>query len=173
MIQIFDNIISKEEQEQIKNCLLGRDFPWFYLDDITFKDGVQKRPAFSHYFVLDEKENSQYNYLTNNIINNSCKKSNIICNKVLETRSFLQLPLHDNVTNGVLTDASHIDRNIKHTVVLYYVMNSDGDTIIYKNNKEHKITPKQGRVVVFDGLLKHTATQPINNTRCIINVNVV
>ena len=45
-----------------------------------------------------------------------------------------------------------------------------GSVADYDNNKEHKITPKQGRVVIFNGLLRHTATQPINGSRCIINV---
>ena len=52
------------------------------------------------------------------------------------------------------------------------VLFSKNDIIVYDNNKEHKITPKQGRVVIFNGLLRHTATQPINGSRCIINVNI-
>ena len=35
-----------------------------------------------------------------------------------------------------------------------------------------KITPKQGRVVVFDGRFYHTAEQPTDNKRCIINFDV-
>ena len=35
-----------------------------------------------------------------------------------------------------------------------------------------RITPKQGRVVVFDGMYWHTAEQPTKDVRCIINVNV-
>jgi len=71
-------------------------------------------------------------------------------------------------------------------VFLYYVCDSDGDTIIYnyrskdendipyfEDIKELKrVTPKQGRVVVFDGLHWHTAEQPKNNVRCIININI-
>ena len=169
---IIDDIIDKEEQELIKETLLGRDFNWHYCEDVTFLDGKQKRPGFSHYFILKEQVNSSWNNLTSNIIINSCKKAGIDCNKVIETRSFLQLPLHDNITNGDLTDTPHIDRETEHTVLLYYVKTADGDTIIYDKDKEHRITPKQGRVVIFNGLLKHTANQPVNGSRCIINVNI-
>jgi ectoine hydroxylase-related dioxygenase (phytanoyl-CoA dioxygenase family) len=63
--------------------------------------------------------------------------------------------------------------------MLYYVCDSDGDTIIY-NEKDisdqytikEKVTPKQGRVVLFDGSLYHTAEQPLNNNRCIVNYDL-
>ena len=35
-----------------------------------------------------------------------------------------------------------------------------------------RVTPKKGRVVIFDGILMHTAEQPLNNTRCIVNYNL-
>ena len=35
-----------------------------------------------------------------------------------------------------------------------------------------KVKPKQGRVVVFDGLHWHTAEQPTKDVRCIINFNI-
>ena len=69
---------------------------------------------------------------------------------------------------------------MKHFVMLYYVCDSDGDTIIYNEKVESEkytvkesVTPKQGRVVLFDGGLFHTAEQPISNTRCVVNYNLV
>ena len=66
-----------------------------------------------------------------------------------------------------------------HLVALYYVCNSDGDTIIYNERErssnytiKEKVTPKKGRIVLFDGRLYHTAEQPINTTRCIVNYDV-
>ena len=70
-----------------------------------------------------------------------------------------------------------------HFVILYYVVDSEGDTIIYnerwnndirpeKYTEKQRVTPKQGRVVIFDGSLYHTAEQPLNNHRCIVNYNL-
>ena len=67
-----------------------------------------------------------------------------------------------------------------HYVVLYYVLDSDGDTIIYNEQEEsetytikERVTPKQGRVVIFDGRFYHTAEQPRHNTRCILNYDLL
>ena len=37
---------------------------------------------------------------------------------------------------------------------------------------EKRITPKQGRVVLFDGSYYHTAEQPLNNIRCVVNYDL-
>jgi hypothetical protein len=74
-------------------------------------------------------------------------------------------------------------------VVLYYVVDSDGDTLIvdkiregnieeYHHNVEdykilQRVKPKQGRAVIFDGKYYHTAEQPSKNMRCIINFDIV
>ena len=68
----------------------------------------------------------------------------------------------------------------KHFVMLYYVCDSDGDTIIYNEKMisekgftvQKKVTPKQGRVVLFDGALYHTAQQPNHNLRCVVNYDL-
>lgn len=173
-IYVVDDIVDKEEQEKLKSTLLSRHFPWFYLDDMTILDGKQQRPGFSHYFVQDEKVNSNLVHLTDKIIENSCDKINVDWSPlVLASRAFLQLPLHNNITKGDLIDTPHVDREREHTVILYYVKTMDGDTIIYTDKGEKKVTPQQGRVVIFNGNLKHTATQPVKGSRCVININIV
>ena len=73
----------------------------------------------------------------------------------------------------------HIDLEEDHFVMLYYVCDSDGDTIIYNEQiksetytLQRRVTPKQGRVVLFDGSYYHTAEQPLNNIRCVVNYNL-
>lgn len=181
---VIDNIIEKNLQEKIKNTLLSDDFNWFYITDVTHvTDNKQQRPGFQHRFVVKEKINSDYHNLILPIIQNSCNHINYHYTKIIQGRSFLQLPLSLKDTK---IDTPHIDLFDKHLVVLYYVLDSDGDTVIYKNKfykkepipyfedlKELKrVTPKQGRVVLFDGSHWHTSNQPKDNVRCIINYNV-
>ena len=113
------------------------------------------------------------------------KKKTGIGKDLLNARSFLQLPLNRNFI-GKGEDTPHLDRRTPHIVFLYYVCDSDGDTIIYDYKSKHaedvpykedvnvlkRVSPKQGRVVVFDGLHWHTAEQPTKDKRCIINFNI-
>ena len=182
MIKILDNIISKKEQNFIRNTLLDNaEFPWTFVNDVSIKDNKhQTRPGFKHVFR---------NYkLVESIITNTRKKLNKVLyanEEILEARAFLQLPLEEKF-RGKGVDTPHLDRFEPHLVYLYYVCDSDGDTIIYdyKTEKEgdvpffedvkelKRITPKQGRVVIFDGLYWHTAEQPKKDVRCILNFNI-
>jgi len=118
------------------------------------------------------------------LLNAACNKINFKRKDCLQGRSFLQLPL--NLKDRSL-DAPHIDADRDHLVILYYVNDSDGDTVIYKNKftgyneipkfneleELKRVTPKAGRVVMFNGRHYHTAQQPEHNVRCIINYNVI
>ncbi len=185
---VFDDIIDINYQNEIKKLLLGNEqvVNWFYNSDITNSFlNKQQRPGFSHNFVIDSKEVSPHNKTLIPLIETSCRKINFNITSFLKGRSFLQLPL--NLKSNEL-DVPHIDLKEEHLVVLYYVNDSDGDTVIYKqkyNQKENKIpymkdmeelkriTPKQGRVIMFNGDNFHTAQQPIKNVRCIVNYNII
>ena len=184
---VFDNIINLSYQLQIEDILLGErlfnndDFPWYFIPDITYNDGLanQGRCGFAHYFA-DEDDGiiSEFHPLFLKLIHNSCKKINLKKIDVIQARSFLQLP--SNIPHEEVDDP-HIDLiDTDHFVMLYYVCDSDGDTIIYNQTEKSesytikkKIKPKRGRVVLFDGKLYHTAEQPNNHKRCIVYYDLV
>ena len=190
-MQIFDNIISKKESEKIKNTILHNGtFPWYFVSDISHTNNeFQTRPGHFHLFMDNGKPNSSAFEVIKGIgdkVNKKLKKKL----SMWQVRSFLQLPLNEKLLykNGKhREDTPHIDIEQPHTVFLYYVNDADGDTILYnyrsKNIKDipnyedikiiKKVTPKQGRVLVFDGMTWHTAQQPTKGPRCIINFDMV
>ena len=185
-IYVFDDIITKDYQNRIKSILVGEtryndeDFPWYYIDDITSAGDYenQKRGAFGHDYVhYEEGIESDFHFLFIDLIKNSCSKLNIKEVDVLQGRSFLQLPTNIKKED---VDTPHTDMSVQHFVMLYYVCDSDGDTIIYNEKVisekgltvQKKVTPKQGRVVLFNGAYYHTAQQPNHNLRCIVNYDL-
>lgn len=92
-------------------------------------------------------------------------------------------------------DVYHVDTPTYHIVVLYYVHDSEGDTLLSdKIHDEHErlndmpyskfyenkslgvyksVTPKKGRVVIFNGLRYHCSTRPSKGYRTVINYNVI
>ena len=192
-VTVIDDFINKEYQEKIKLELLGgvdsknehhfSDFPWFYIEDVTASgdNDSQHRPAMAHQYVEFDEQSpgitvSEYHDLFIPLLKKIGLTIGIRNISVLQGRSFLQFPVKEKGE----PDLPHIDIMDKiHIVGLYYVVDSDGDTIIYNERKEsesytikQKVTPKQGRIVIFDGGLYHTAEQPLNNTRCIVNYNI-
>ena len=190
-VLVFDDIIDLEYQEKIKNVLIGEEtfndyyFPWYFTQDVTNqKDkNSQKRSALTHQYVISEDDtntvgtiDSVFHDLFIPLLNKACNKVDKQNISIIKGRSFLQLPIN---YKGKKEDTPHIDIIDSHFVMLYYVCDSDGDTIIYneqeKSNNytvQKRITPKQGRVVLFDGSYYHTAEQPLNNIRCVVNYNL-
>ena len=187
-IIVIDDFISLEYQEKIKQELLGleNDFPWYYTEDVTTAGDFdsQYRPALNHYYVnFDDDDISEvesvYHHLFVPMLSKACKYLKIPETEVIQGRSFLQFPLKNIDTSVVDTPHIDLDEGEEHIVVLYYVIDSDGDTIIYNERTEsltytekQRVTPKQGRVVIFEGGQYHTAQQPNNGTRCIVNYNL-
>ena len=170
-IKIIDNCIPVKQQNLlIKQLLQNKNFPWFYRPDVTEELNIelsQQRLAFTHYFVLDKNLNSESLNLVLPIIDSLTKK------QIIQCRGFLQFPLNLKLI-GSKHDTPHTDFSYPHTVYLYYVIDSDGDTLFLKNSKiVKKITPKKGRLVIFDGNIQHTAEQPKKGVRCIINFDVI
>ncbi len=184
-VWVFDNIIDNKLQDYIHKTLLSSDFPWFFNEDVSVKNNnIQQRPGFSHSFVGLNGMSDWHKPLLP-IIKNSCKKINYEYSKIHQGRAFLQLPL--NIKDRHIVDSPHLDiTDFRHLVILYYVCDNDGDTIIYKNNYENgrtiphyselvekqRVTPKKGRVVAFDGYYWHTSCQTENDVRCVINYNI-
>ena len=187
-IIVIDDFISLEYQEKIKQELLGleNDFPWYYTEDVTTAGDFdsQYRPALNHYYVnfndddISEVE-SVYHHLFVPMLSKACKYLKIPETEVIQGRSFLQFPLKNIDTSVVDTPHIDLDEGEEHIVVLYYVIDSDGDTVIYNERtksltytEKQRVTPKQGRVVIFEGGQYHTAQQPTKGTRCIVNYNL-
>ena len=145
----------------------------------------QGRFGFTHQYVTPEGGIiCDFHSLFFGLIQNSCKKLKIKEIDVLNGRSFLSTPT--NIPKDDV-DSPHVDLVVPHFVMLYYVCDSDGDTIIYNEKTKFggcypdnemnftikkKVSPKQGRVVLFDGIHYHTAEQPNHNVRCIVNYDL-
>ena len=188
MYKVYDNILPKNIVNNVENILTSNNFPWFlssktvYRPDsfdeskinqnINFKD----RCSFKHSFTLGEPPNkfSMYYELAHNLLNNIV---NIIGNKnyfLLRARANYTYPLASNEAKVPLLP--HTDRQYNHIVILYYVIDSDGDTIFLDNSNNiiNRISPVKGRFIVFNGNITHSNYFPeFHDKRIVINYNVL
>jgi hypothetical protein len=179
MIQVYDNFINSKYADEIDNLFQSANFPWYFQKNITnYQDAMgMKTYGFTHNFIEDGKINSGYLDFINPFlfsIKNIVGTSNII-----RMRSDMTTQ-----TDKVHKHAAHVDSHAPHFASIYYVNNSDGDTVFYNEKfsngaipKEFTIyktvSPKKNRLVVFDGSIYHTGHSPKHNpVRIIINMNM-
>ena len=193
LVLVVDDILPKDKQENLERMLLSSQFPWHFTPDVTGEHSKDGRPAFNHYLVDDGRVNvggkplELLQQLISNSLNRMCEELKTKADfELFRMRTFLQLPLAN--LSGSRLDTHHVDYyKQRHLSILYYVFDADGETIIYDNmyhpdnpkvpeldelKIKQEVTPKQGRVVIFDGWYWHTGTQPRDGMRCVINSNV-
>lgn len=186
-IVIIDDAIPKSYQDAIEHNLLGEMMSsWLLLNDISY--GSENplgsfNPGLVHPIKVDGQIKSPlFNFLLP-LIFFSLDKINYTYRDTFMARSFLQFPKASSIPNN-----PHTDLTIPHLVCLYYVNDSDGDTIIYNETLDnvlpnevetaqftikHRITPKKGKVVLFDGKYYHSSSNPTIDRRCIVNFDII
>ncbi len=156
-------------------------------DKPTWKEGISSVkpdvfcrekdiPYFGHHLILNKRVVSPFAKVILEIFNDlhldrydQCIRAKnlmrIRCNLIPPQKRisyYNSTPIH--------TDQVHADgtTNVDHLVMLYYINDSDGETIL---RNVGKIKPKKGRIVIFDGSILHKAKYPVKGYRCILNFN--
>ena len=179
---VVDDFLNPEEQQMIKDAMLFRA-SWKLIPDMDGKDD-SKYPSYGFVHIFKHPyegiQSEFHQALLDLFVPKFKEKVGIDVQDVFYTRSFLQIPLearHHKERNNV-----HVDIPQSHVAAVYYVTDSDGDTVIYNNRygedvtelQRHKtVTPKQGRMIFFDGHRYHCSSQPNDSLRCIINFDLI
>ena len=186
-ITVIDNVVSIAYQDAIKKTLLEDVyFPWYFNKDVTnIANDTETNynvPSMSHNLISDNGNSPFYDFFLPLVLEAGSKKD-IIPNTILRARSFLQFPINDKRKYN----HPHCDMDYDHTVILYYVNDSDGDTFIFDQTLndfpqsqmlirdftiKKKISPKQGRAVIFNGKRYHASSTPSDDIRCILNFDI-
>lgn len=206
-MQVNNNFFPLPVQNQIYNIITSKSIPWTYRPALD----IQKNPelknileidsniilnyGFSHTF-LDLQNNSNFENIPINLLDlfklYIKNKFDVEVNKCLRMIAMLTLPNPNRNDNTYLLP--HVDVQVPHKVLLYYVNDSDGDTFIFNEKIQHKsqavftisdrfkdsgnfikktlhtrITPKKGTAVLFDGLQYHSGNVPSVDPRFVIN----
>ena len=184
-IHVFENIISPTMQNIIKSEIFSLGFPWVLLDNITYSENSGDTAyGLNHVFYKKETHFTQpiFPYLLP-ILTECVERTHLEykTEDILAGRIFMQLPRGTQTQNE-----PHIDTPIPHWVFLYYVNDSDGDTVLFEKmspwntsteygetvfTEVKRITPKQGTCVVFDGSIFHASCSPTAIKRCVVNFN--
>ena len=190
-ITVIDNFLPVQYLEEIKRSVLSTEIIWTFVDDLS--QPIQNRKLFN---LQDALPGFCHNYYDTNrgvtspgygfvlpLLYFATDHIGITLNNLLMARSFLSMAIPNSEK---IYDYPHIDipGNYNYFNVIYYVDDSDGDTVFYnetqydfelknlsleKLTERQRVTPKKGRAVVFDGNIYHTSTRPTSGVRAVIN----
>lgn len=180
MIQIIDNVIPKDYQDGLENILFNKEF--IKITSPKTSEYSQGNIGHEYWFVRENKKLNLYE-LIDPLFNEVCSQLKI-SGVIADARTFLQ-----EISSGSKSyDVIHVDRKCPHLVFLYYVRDSDGDTVLFNKRCDYdddqflsedielqpvkRISPKKGRILIFDGSIYHATGIPKQKQRCVINFNV-
>jgi hypothetical protein len=83
--------------------------------------------------------------------------------KLFDVRANLLVPTKEHIYHEF-----HVDRNVPHTVALFYVADCNGFTIL---KDTAKVDCTQNRMLLFDGSLEHHSVTSTDYPRSVININ--
>lgn len=193
MYKIYENFLPEEFENYLHDQLTSDHFPWYksnpgYKTVITdnqesekWKNSCQGTQLCHQFIHLDKnKDNSFFKDVIieflQNAVNYIALDWNIREVNVLRSKSNIQLNNY-NSSKVKLHNPPHVDYEFEHLVLLYYVNDSDGDTILFSDKNKYKkldcISPKKGRLLVFNGNHYHASSPPKTyDCRIVINTDI-
>jgi hypothetical protein len=190
---ISDDFISESEMKKIKDTFTSSDFPWTYsrsqideikylkfnyIDNVPDLEKVQTAPYMTTFIKrFHEIDHEEYYEVCKNLLEKFLHTNNLDYEDTLIVRSNI---FFQNVNQTI--SPPHKDfYGSDHKIFLYYINDSDGDTLLFDNqgtatNLELKISkrvsPKMGRAISFNGDTYHSAGVPKqSDDRIVINIS--
>jgi len=187
---VYDSIISKKMSNRILDTLKDSHFPWFLSSSfytaaeedikeaskshINLKEYLQFVHVFYDNLNGDTRANSPFVQMPVDILQEYMNYTQINSVSLVRCKANFQTQ-HINNSQS-LYNTPHRDLQEPHLVLLYYANDSDGDTVLFDNETEKefaRISPKQGRILAFDGGILHAGSHPYNSEcRIVINYNL-
>ena len=189
-IIILDNFLPKSYEDEIEKHFSSLEFPWYYNPGVSYSQeenakfiandsNIKETDGFVHRLIIENAKVSGYGDLVRPIMYFVEDKFKVNVNYIIRARAVM---IYKNPVFGEFYNVPHVDDMNRHMTLIYYVNDSDGDTVIFKEkyvngisyskkNVERRVEPKKGRAVLFDGHRYHTGSVPTYNNRMLINFN--
>lgn len=188
MFKIIDNLMTVDNQLELEQNLIGNSYlPFYYsLDTVgssmeqnLFDDNnILHQPQFVHMLCNDNKPTSKifkyilskfdFEHLGLDEYKFSRVKINLLTPPVRASKNNYHVPHFDS-------------QNPNDISIIYYVNNSDGDTVLFNESYDgivpsklsimKTVSPKRGRILIFNSNQFHASSPPLEiDFRYVINM---
>lgn len=181
-ITIIQDIIPKSQQNFLYDLVTGIEFDWHHLNEVTYErtvEGKKATPGFCNMLYTNGVKN-QYANLFYPILLEYLDRQNLKMKQLYRMRlGFLLNTPYMIPSVPYSYNNPHIDMTDDHMVGLYYLHNTDGDTVVFNETEEsehynikQRVKPEQGKFVCFDGKHYHASTCPkMFSERIVLTIN--
>ena len=188
MYEVFDNILTTEEQKELIDIFFDSYFPFYFVDSTGYKsvtdedyekladDKTVEANVMVHTFIRNG-EISRYYESIEHILQKFYEKTKIKFFDIIRCKLNLQYQVADYNKNNY--QCPHTDQIFDHKVLIYYPYTSDGDIFLLNQLESKKyevvdrIEPIGGRFLLMDKM--YHANQPpiLSKTRMSLNYNLM
>lgn len=179
-MKVIDNFLPSTYQDSLCELMLGDAFPWYLNKSTTLNrynamNQQFESGQFTHTFFKDGQIFSQFFQKVEPIMYYLMLSENIRTDNLIRIKANLNYQNNSMPVDGHYP--LHVDsaKEINYTTCIYYVSDSDGDTLFFSpdaKTETARVSPKKGRLVMFDGNTLHAGQAPkTNELRCVVNIN--
>jgi hypothetical protein len=179
----INNVLPEQLANDILNMCYANNFPWFYLNDTLYPELSNKNThtdAYGFFHMVDYDGSTS---VWNEEVRKTLKPEHELILSAIpffkEKFNFeykkitrIKIGLQTKISNESKTFTPHIDSPKPHVVVIYYVNDSDGDTVFYgagnRSTEICRVSPEKNSAVFFDGSTHHAGSSPAKHARRIV-----
>lgn len=198
---ILDDVVSVEKQKQLENIILDNtNFPWGFCRSANFGSSYDHELKKNNPLYDSGKFLNWPNVIDTFSFNHALYNDGVYSQyypafmdilKKLDIKTLIRFKLNittfDPRCNSDTHGYPHTDMSAanisNYKTAIYYINDCDGDTFIFnekfkdtfdKFTIKHRVTPKRGRMVIFDGDHFHAGSTPTDETpRAVANINYI
>jgi len=162
--EVLDNFIDADDFKELKDVMLGADFPWYYNDYVTREDTTESLNEYqlTHTFFANSQVNSGFFNLLGPVFDA------IQPTAIIRVKANLVPHTDEIIEHGWHTDLPDVQCR---TAVLY--LNNNNGYTIFKESGE-KINSVENRFVSFDSNMEHSGSTCTDaKVRAVINFNYI
>jgi hypothetical protein len=198
---IIDNFLHIIKQRKIANIFQFSGLKWTLAMFPSYGNGLahsvfdqldsqswEDSPTLRHLLYIKDKETdiSEQEKYAINLFQQAIEKQ---INSKIEIIRCMAIAVIPNPNFTAQCMLPHTDWIIPHETCIYYINSTDGDTVLFEqkydvslsttdNDSEKKkvltkISPMQGKAVLFDGLYYHASNPSKTNLRFVLNINYI
>jgi hypothetical protein len=190
--KIIDDLLPQRYADDLETDIMHLHFPWHYVKDVTYESYGNNSGFVNVVYDMGGKTTDWLPFVKP-LVYHIESASGYTMEKLLRIRIGLLLPGSIDKPHNT----PHVDFLMSHKTACYYVNDSDGDTVLFrqdigmiKDNIDDNVleqytkstdftvvdrcSPKKNRLYIFDGRQFHASTRPKeHDRRVVITVNYI